>query len=99
MIFRSIKLAAGVSLLAMALAVGAVLPASAQVTAVPREIRPNRHGAYRTEIVAGEYYVVASTEARADWDAPKSLAELANTATRITITAGERKTQDITIRH
>jgi hypothetical protein len=37
MIFRSIKLAAGVSLLAMALAVGAVLPASAQVTAVPRE--------------------------------------------------------------
>ena len=65
---------------------------------VPREIRPNRHGAYSTELPDGDYYVVAVADHVAGWYAPEKLAELAKIATRISIAPGEQKTLDVIVR-
>jgi hypothetical protein len=69
------------------------------MTGVPREIRTNRQGAYSVELLDGDYYVVATGERLKDWQTPDNLVELAKTATRISIAPGERKTEDISIRH
>lgn len=42
--------------------------------------------------------MTATTQPLVDWQAPDKLAELAKTATRISIAAGEQKTMDVTIR-
>jgi hypothetical protein len=51
------------------------------------------------ELLDGDYYVVATGERLKDWQTPDNLVELAKTATRISIAPGERKTEDISIRH
>jgi hypothetical protein len=68
-------------------------------TSVPREVRPNRQGAYRIELLDGEYYVVATAEWPKNWQTPESLAELAKTATRVSIAPRETKSLDVTIRY
>jgi hypothetical protein len=64
---------------------------------VPREIRPNRHGAYSTELPDGDYYVAAVADHVAGWSAPEKLAELAKIATRISVAPGETKSIDFVI--
>jgi hypothetical protein len=73
-------------------------PSFMWVSGVPREIRPNRHGAYTAELIDGEYYVAATTDHRASWRTPETLAELAKTATKISLAAGEQKSIDVTVR-
>jgi len=68
-------------------------------TSVPREVRPNRQGVYRIELLDGEYYVVATAEWPKNWQTPESLAELAKTATRVSIAPRETKSLDVTIRY
>jgi hypothetical protein len=64
----------------------------------PREFRPNQHGYYHTELLPGEYYVAAGTDAIADWQTPDKLGELAKGATKISIAPGEQKALDVMIR-
>jgi hypothetical protein len=68
------------------------------MTGVPREVRPNRQGAYRVELLDGDYYVVATAERPKNWQTPESLAEFAKTGTRITMVPRETKTLDVVIR-
>ena len=67
-------------------------------TTTPWGFRPNQHGQYHTAVPPGEYYVAAGTEALGEWQTPEKLAELAKTATRISIASGEQKALDIAIR-
>jgi len=65
-----------------------------------RSLRPGKDGIYKlVNIVPGEYYIVAIPEADAgDWQDPSLLETLVRGATRFTIGAGEKKTQDVTTR-
>ncbi|HKW02214.1 MAG TPA: carboxypeptidase regulatory-like domain-containing protein [Vicinamibacterales bacterium] len=67
-------------------------------TTTPREFRPNQRGHYHSELLPGDYYVAAGTDALADWLTPEKLAELAKTATKISVAPGEQKTLDVVIR-
>jgi hypothetical protein len=45
----------------------------------------------------GEYFVAATREARTDWCEPRRLDAVARQAVRVTITRGEKRTQDLSV--
>ena len=63
----------------------------------PREIRPNRRGAFRVELVPGDYLIAGATE-RPGWRRADVIADLARTAMRISIDGGETRTLDLIVR-
>lgn len=63
----------------------------------PREVRPNRRGVFRVELAPGDYLVAGATE-RPGWRRAEVIADLARTATRISIAGGEARTLDLTVR-
>jgi hypothetical protein len=65
-----------------------------------REARTNARGEFgMTSLPPGDYYAVAvPQEQAADWREPRALETLSRIATRITITEGEHRKQDLTTR-
>jgi len=65
--------------------------------ASPYVFYPDRHGTYDARLPAGEYLVVASVDAPAQWWEVSALERLVRTAVRVRVGDGEKKNQDLTI--